>query len=67
MNWLESKIMWWVGAIIALIITYFIGRKDGKNGEKLAQKDKTLNKILSAHRIDSLSDDTVNRLPSRYD
>lgn len=31
MSWIQEQAVWILGAVIALVSTYFFGRKDGKN------------------------------------
>ena len=56
-----------MGAIIALITTYIFGRKDGKNAERLEQKDKIVNQATTGKRIDNMLDTDIDRMPSKYD
>ncbi len=67
MTWFKSCLEWITGAVIALVFVYWLGKKDGKQNEKEAQTEKTLNKIASAKRIDDLSSDDIDRMPSKYD
>lgn len=66
-SWLKEKMVWLVGAIIALITVYLFGRKDGKNAEKIKQNEKTINQISKVKYISDLSDDVIDRMPSKYD
>lgn len=67
MTRLKSFIMWITGAIVALVISYHIGKKDGKNEEAQKQKDKTIRLASMAKRIDNLSNTDIDGLPSKYD
>lgn len=67
MTRLKSFIMWITGAIVALVISYHIGKKDGKNEEAQKQKDKAIRLASMAKRIDNLSNTDIDGLPSKYD
>ncbi len=67
MSWLKSCLSWIAGAVFALAFMYLTGRRDGKHAEEKKQKDKVLHFSFVAKRIDDLSDDAVDRLPSKYD
>lgn len=67
MTWLKSCLAWIAGACIALAFMYWRGKKDGKQDEKEAQTEETLKKIAIAKRIDNLSNDDIDRMPSKYD
>lgn len=66
-DWIANKLMWIAGAVAALAIFYFIGRRDGKANVELKQKEKELDALRIAKRIDDMSDSDIERMPSKYD
>lgn len=67
MTWLREKLILITGAIFALVIIFRAGRRAGKNAEKIEEKEKILKKAIISRRIDNLSNDDIDRLPSKYD
>ena len=63
MNWLKEKALWILGVIVALVSTYFFGRKDGKNAEQIKTAKKTVematNKNSIAARVNSTPADKL--------
>lgn len=62
-SWLKEKMVWLVGAIIALITVYLFGRKDGKNAIKQETEDKLVKQAKSSQKVNALSfDELVERM-----
>ena len=67
MTWLKNKLLWITGAITALVFFYLLGKRDGKYVESSKQKEKTIRWTSVARRIDNMSNNDIDRLPSKYD
>ena len=67
MTWLKNKLLWITGAITALVFFYLLGTRDGQYVESSKQKEKTIRWTSVARRIDNMSNNDVDRLPSKYD